>query len=262
MRKSVLGGWLLLCCASQLVWAGEMRVLVASSLQPAMAQLSQAYQAQHPEVQITLVTGASSALARQIHQGAPADIYISANQEWMDYLLQQSRVTVLEQKPLLANQLVLVSKKARPSFNLMQLENWQAALAGQRLAVADPQHVPAGMYAKQAMTQLGLWSGLHAQMAFSHNVRATLALVERGAAPLGVVYASDAATSQQVVILAPFPENAHEPIVYPAGRLSSAQGVQAFYDYLWSVQGQSTWQAFGFSALALAEPALSVESQP
>ena len=157
---------------------------------------------------------------------------------------------MLEQRPLLANKLVVVSKKARPSFNLMQLENWQAALAGQRLAVADPQHVPAGMYAKQAMTQLGLWSGLHAQMAFSHNVRATLALVERGAAPLGVVYATDARASGKVRVVGVFPANSHPPISYPVALLktSTHPEAEAFRRFLISREGRAILARRGFGA--------------
>ncbi|WP_434341082.1 molybdate ABC transporter substrate-binding protein [Motilimonas cestriensis] len=246
MLKRVLATLLATCCSINIAQANEVRVLVASSLQPAMQQLLQAYQSTHNDVNITLVTGASSALARQIEQGAPVDIYVSANQKWMDYLQQQPRVVIHQNRLLLSNQLVLVSKKAQPGFNLTQLQSWQNVLAGQRLAVADPQHVPAGMYAQQAMTTLDLWSELKAQMAFSHNVRATLALVERGAAALGVVYASDAFTSKQVVTVAKFSDASHSPIVYPAGLLSEQSSAHAFYDYLWSEQARNTWQAFGF----------------
>lgn len=246
MLKRILAILLATCCSVNVAQANEVRVLVASSLQPAMQQLVQAYQSTHSDVKITLVTGASSALARQIEQGVPVDIYVSANQKWMDYLQQLPRVSIGQNRPLLSNQLVLVSKKARPSFNLTQLQSWQNALARQRLAVADPQHVPAGIYAQQAMTTLGLWSELKGQMAFSHNVRATLALVERGAAALGVVYASDAFTSNQVVTVAKFSDASHFPIVYPAGLLSEQSSANAFYDYLWSEQARNTWQAFGF----------------
>ncbi|MFO6423315.1 molybdate ABC transporter substrate-binding protein [Motilimonas sp. KMU-193] len=246
LTKQMAKVMLLLIFAAFSVQAEPLKVLVAASLQPAMTQLISLYQQANPKQEIALIVGASSALARQIAQGAPADIYVSANQRWLDYL-NQNTARVQQQASLVGNELVLVSKKAHPNFNITQLSDWQSALAGQRLVLADPQHVPAGIYAQQGLTSLGLWQDLNQQVAYGKHVRASLALVERGAAPLGIVYASDAYSSDLVEQVAIFPAESHEAIVYPAARLSNAPEAVMFYQYLWSDQAKATWQAFGFS---------------
>lgn len=230
------------------VQAEPLKVLVAASLQPAMTQLISLYQQDNPEQKVVLIAGASSALARQIEQGVPADIYVSANQRWLDYL-KQNTSHVQQQAALVGNKLVLVSKKAHQNFNVKQLAEWQLALAGQRLVMADPQHVPAGIYAKQALGSLGLWQDLAQQVAYAKHVRAGLALVERGAAPLGIVYASDAHSSTQVQVIASFSDESHDAIIYPAVRLSNSVEAKAFYQYLWSEPARVTWREFGFTEL-------------
>lgn len=239
---------ILLIAGAFSVQAEPIKVLVAASLQPAMTQLVRHYQQDHPEQKVVLIVGASSALARQIEQGAPADIYVSANQRWLDYL-KENTGRVQQYASLVGNKLVLVSKKAHPNFNIKQLADWHHTLAGQRLVMADPQHVPAGIYAKQALGSLGLWQDLAQQVAYAKHVRAGFALVERGAAPLGIVYASDAHSSTQVQVVASFSDDSHDAIIYPAARLSNSVEAKAFYQYLWSEPARATLREFGFTEL-------------
>jgi molybdate transport system substrate-binding protein len=194
-------------------------VFGAASLSDALIEIGNSYRTiKGPNGnEIRFSFAASSTLARQIEAGAPAAIFASASGPWMDYLQDKTLIEANSRVSIIGNALVLISpldSLAEP----FQLDNPAAveALLGPagRLAMGDPAHVPAGIYARQALQTLGLWGAMQSRMAFANDVRAVLALVERGDAPLGIVYATDAAISDRIRILATFQESSHDPIRY------------------------------------------------
>ncbi len=196
--------------------AQELTVFAAASLTDAMKDVSQLWvQAGHQPLRMSF--GSSSTLARQIEQGAPASLFASADEKWMDYLAEKNLIVPATRKDLLGNDLVLVVPvdKARhvsigPGFDLAGLLG-----ANGRLAVGDPAHVPVGIYAEQALKKLGLWDGVGSRLARTDDVRSGLLLVERGEAPAGIVYATDASVSKGVMVAGIFPDNSHDAISYP-----------------------------------------------
>ena len=196
---------------------------------------------------------ATSALAKHIEQGAEADLFVSADQGWMDYLTGRNLIDPKSRFDLLANQLVLIAPQnselaatIEPGFPL-------AALLGDgRLAIAGVDAVPAGKYGKASLQSLGVWDQVKDKLAQSENVRAALRLVSLGEAPLGIVYASDAKADPSVKVLDVFPENSHPPIVYLAARLesSTSEGADAFLDYLRSPEAAKRFEENGFAALS------------
>ena len=194
---------------------------------------------------------ATSALAKQIEQGAEADVFVSADQAWMDYLGERDLIDPGSRFNLVSNQLVLIAPKDSeltatigPGFPLADL------LGDRRLAIAGVDAVPAGKYGKAALQSLGVWDQVAGRLAQAENVRAALRLVSRGEAPLGIVYASDAKADPNVKTLGRFPENSHPPIVYPAATLtaSTSPETRAFLDYLRTPQATARFQEHGFSA--------------
>ncbi|MBY4677795.1 molybdate ABC transporter substrate-binding protein [Marinobacterium sp. CAU 1594] len=225
-------------------------LFAAASMSNALQTLAERYQRQQ-DVRIVGSFAASSALARQISQGAPADIYISANQRWMDYLEQQQQLAAGSRRTLLGNSLVLITPQ-HSTLEAFQIDShWPLAeqLGDGRLAVGDPDHVPAGRYARQALETLGLWQRAAPRLARTHNVRAALALVERGEAPLGIVYGSDGLVSEKVRVLARFPSDSHQPIEYPVAIVEGHRrpAVEAFYRYLQSAEANKVFVQYGFS---------------
>ncbi len=196
---------------------------------------------------------ASSALARQIEQGAPADFFASADEAWMDYLEQRGLIAPGTRISLLTNGLVLVAPAdGAATVQLTRGGTDLRALLGDRgrIALADPAHVPAGRYAQAALTWLGQWDALAPRLARADNVRAALLLVERGEAPLGIVYASDALAAPGVRVLAPFPAESHPPITYPFALTSRAAGhaqPRALLSFLASTDSAAIWRRFGFT---------------
>lgn len=224
-------------------------VLAAASLQGALDDALDAWTAQGHPAPVVSYAGSSS-LARQIEAGAPADLFISADEAWMDTLQGQGLVRADSRARLAGNRLVLVAPATSDAtLDLTPDTNLAAALKGGRLAMADPEAVPAGRYGKTALTALGLWPSVADRLAPAENVRAALALVERGAAPLGVVYATDARASTRVRVVAVFPEASHPPIVYSiavikASRHSEAEALRRF---LLSSTAQAALARHGFS---------------
>lgn len=225
-------------------------VLAAASLQEALEEAATAWAARgHPRPILSFA--GSSALARQIDAGAPADLFISADVDWMDDVARHGRIVPESRATLARNRLVIVAAKdsaigriRRPARELL------AALGHDgRLAMADPAAVPAGKYGKAALTALGAWDAVAPRVVAADNVRAALALVERGAAPLAVVYATDARASAAVRIVGVFPERSHAPIIYPIARLRSAQGTkgEGFRRFLLSATGQAILIRHGFT---------------
>lgn len=219
-------------------------VLAASSLQEAMEDVAAAWTAQGHAAPVLSFAG-SSALARQAEAGAPADLFVSADEEWMDYLAAKDLLRAGSRHDLLTNRLVLVAPKGGAALDRAQLA---AALAPGRLALADPDAVPAGKYARAALQQLGLWQGVAARVVPAENVRAALALVERGQVPFAAVYATDAQASARVAVVFAFPAGSHPPIRYPAAMLAGARHPDAagFARFLASPTTQALFRSRGF----------------
>ena len=227
-------------------------LFAAASTKPFLEVLSPLLK-QHGIVLKTVHAG-SSILARQIERGAPADIFISANVRWMNHLTDRGRVVSSSKRIIAQNQLVLISatdfaapmgaqgKPLAPDFPLDTL------LQGERLAIADPDHVPAGIYAYEALTTLKLWTKVKDRLARTQNVTGALMMVARGEAPLGIVYASDVKRTDKVSLLAAFPASSHSPITYPAAiiRGQDRPAVRAVMNLLTSVEGQAAFIAAGF----------------
>lgn len=225
-------------------------IYAAASLGDALDAAIARYEARRG-VDIVPVYAASSTAARQIANGAPAELYFSANERWMDWLGEQG-ITLTGRGDLLHNQLVLIAPRdgdTRPIT--LGAKNALAARLGdgRRLAVGDPAHVPAGIYAKQALQSLGEWQALKPRLARADNVRAALALVERGEAPLGIVYQTDARASDRVRALATFPADSHTPITYPLTLVgeSPSDAARNFRDWLASEQALAIFKDFGFA---------------
>lgn len=225
-------------------------VLAAASLQESLNAAADRWTAMgHPRP--VLAFAASSALARQIEAHAPADLFLSADEDWMDDVARAGLVAPGTRVSFLVNALVIVGPAGSrtrlypaPGFALAP------ALGGGKLAMADPDAVPAGRYGKAALTKLGVWNQVSGQVARAENVRAALALVARGAAPLGVVYATDARAEPGVRIVGVFPAGSHEPITYPVARLTGSihPDAEGFRRFLISSQGKAIFRRFGFVA--------------
>ena len=195
---------------------------------------------------------ASSALARQIEAGAPAHIFVSADIEWMDYLAAKDLVRRDSRIDLVGNRLVLVAPEAEPvRLRIARGFPLARALGEGRLAVADPSSVPAGKYARAALTALGVWDSISSRLAPADNVRAALALVARGEAPLGIVYRTDALVERNVRIVDTFPASTHPPIVYPAALTKLPSGDAArVLAFLRSSKAREIFERYGFIVLA------------
>jgi molybdate transport system substrate-binding protein len=231
-----------------IVRAAEVTVFAAASLKEAMDAQAQRFESATGD-KVVVSYAASSALAKQIVNGAPADVFISADLDWMDYLDKRKLVATGTRFDLLRNSLVLIAPaqssatlRIGPGFALA------AALADGRLAVANPDSVPAGRYAKEALEHLGVWRSVERRLALTENVRAALALVSRSEAPLGIVYKTDALADRHVKILDTFPETSHAPIVYPIALVAGRASTEArrLLDDLRSPAARATWEKYGF----------------
>lgn len=226
-----------------------LTVFAAASLKEALDDAAAAYRKQ-TGVPVRVSYAASSALARQIEQGAPADVFFSADLEWMDYLQQRNRLDVATRRSLLGNRLVLIAPRAsKAQVDLKRPATLLAALGDGRLAVGQTRTVPAGKYAKASLESLSLWNGVRPRLAESESVRAALMLVARGETPLGIVYASDAKAEPDVRVVATFPEDSHPPIVYPVAALRGARAAQAarFVQWLASPAADALFTKRGFA---------------
>ncbi len=225
-------------------------VLAAASLQESLNAAADAWAAKGHARPVLSFAG-SSALARQILAGAPADLFLSADEPWMDAVQKAGRIRDGTRTTLLGNRLVLIGP-ARGSLHLVPRRGFPLAraLGGGRLAVANTDAVPAGKYAKAALTTLGVWTDVAANLAPAENVRAAMALVERGAAPLGIVYATDAKASKLVRVVGVFPASSHPPIRYPVALLKASRHPDAagFRAFLASGAGRAIFVHYGFSA--------------
>ena len=225
-------------------------VFAAVSLKGALDEVG-ALVAQRTGVALKPSYAATSLLARQIEEGAPADIFVAADEQWMDYLAERRLIAPASRLDVVGNRLVLIAPKDRaPALQIGAGFALAAALgAGGRLAVADPVNVPAGRYGKAALTALGVWDRVANRLAPADNVRAALAFVARGEAPLGIVYASDVVAEPGVVIVGTFPANTHPPIVYPAALTARAKpDAKKVLDVIASPEARAIFVKHGFLA--------------
>jgi molybdate transport system substrate-binding protein len=230
---------------------GEILVFAAASLTDALAQVDAAFTA-GSEVKVKVSFAASSVLAKQIEAGAPADVFVSADREWMDYLEQHGLLRAGTRYDLLGNALVLIA----PADSPLQLQigrgfDLAGALGSGRLSTGDPDSVPAGIYAKAALTQLGAWPSVADRLVRAENVRAALAYVARGETPLGIVYKTDAQAEPRVRVVGVFPADSHPPITYPVALTAGARPPATRYaEFLRSAAARELFVRRGFTVLA------------
>ncbi len=230
--------------------AVELTVFAAASLKDALDENVKAFSAKSGH-QVRVSYAGSNALARQIDNGAPADVFISADEEWMNYVAGKNLIAAGSRRELLTNSLVLVAP-ANSSSTLRIASRFALAgeLKGGRLALANPDFVPIGKYARAALTKLEVWSDVEKSLTRSENVRASLVLVARGEAPLGIVYASDAKVEPKVKVLDTFAASLHPPVVYPIAALTGKvnPASQALLNYLAGAEARTVWSRHGFGA--------------
>ena len=228
-------------------------VFAAASLANVLTDLNAAFTAR-TGIRVTSSLAASSTLAKQVEAGAPADVYFSADLQWMDYLQQRGLLQAGSRRDVVSNSLVLIAPAASPlrvriapGFDLAKL------LAGGRLAVADPDSVPAGIYAREALQKLGVWSSVEPRLVRAENVRAALAYVARGDAPLGIVYRTDALVETHVRVVGVFPADSHAPIVYPVALTRTANPAAArFLAFVTSAAAGPIYRKWGFEPISPA----------
>lgn len=228
----------------------ELLVFAAASLTNVLGELSASW-TQSSGVLVKLSFAASSVLARQVEAGGKADVFISADQEWMDYLAQRALIDKRTRRNLVGNQLVLIAPadstlelKIAPGFDIV------GALKGRRLATGDPDTVPVGKYARSSLVSLGVWDDIADRLVRADNVRSAMMFVSRGEVPLGIVYTTDALLDKKVRIVDTFPESTHAPITCPGAAIRSARPEAAAYlAYLSGPEAAATWKKFGFLEL-------------
>ena len=248
-RRIVLGSALALPFAAEVqAQVSGPLIFAAASLKNALDDIAAAW-VKEGKAAPRISYAASSALAKQIEQAAPVDLFLSADEEWMDYVANRKLIKVETRTSLLNNRIVLIAPQdSKVAVTLAPGVDIRAALAGGRLAMANVDAVPAGKYGRAALEKLGAWSGVKDQVAQAENVRAALLLVSRGEAPLGIVYRTDAAVDDKVRIVATFPEDTHPPIVYPMAVTSTAPHADAavFAAYLRGAAARAIFEKYGF----------------
>ena len=256
LRKWLLPGWL--ACAMTLLAApafaadegGGITVFAAASLTNVLQDLGDGF-TKETSIPVRFSFAASSALAKQIENGAPADVFFSADVEWMDYLQERNLIQRPTRHDVLGNRLVLIAPldsklqlKIVPNFPLAGI------LGKERLVTGDPDSVPVGRYAKQALTHLGVWDAVADRIVRADSVRSALAFVDRGETPLGIVYETDALIDKNVRLVDTFPEDSHPPIIYPLALTKSAKPNAArFVTYIRGPAGAVAFAHYGFKPL-------------
>ena len=231
--------------------AADVTVLAAASLTDALGQIDADFEKASGD-KVKAAFGGSSALAKQLEKGAPADLFISADVPWMDYVAEKNLIDPASRTNLLGNHLVLVAPpSSAETVTIDQNYDLAGALKGGKLSVADTAAVPAGKYAKASLEKLGLWSKVEGSLAQGENVRAALALVERGEAPLGIVYQTDAMVAK-VKVIGTFPDDSHPPIIYPVALTvqgAKSGAAKAYIEYLKSDAAKAVFEKAGFVIL-------------
>lgn len=243
-------GWIMLGTTAQ---AATLRIYAAASLREALQEIATRYQAQWPNIEIKNVFAGSSLLAKQIEAGANSDIFISADRDWMQYLVQKKQINAEQVHPLLSNRLVLIAQNhLQIPFQASAQFNFAQAFKG-KLCTGQLQSVPAGKYAQQSLSYFKWFASVQGRIVQSLDVRAALVLVERGECELGIVYKTDALVSNKVKIIGTFPANSHQAIVYPIALTRLGQSrpeAQQFATFIRSnPQAKAIFQQHGFIVL-------------
>ena len=231
-------------------------VFAAASLKNALDEIAAQWQRENGK-KVVISYAASNTLIKQIEQGAPADMFISADLDWMDYGQQKNLIDTQTRTNLLSNRIVLVApKNATTTLSITRGFDLASALKSGRLAMANVDAVPAGKYGKAALEKLGAWDGVKDKVAQADNVRAALLLVSRGEAPIGIVYQTDAASDAAVKVIGTFPEDSHPPIIYPAAltKTSTNPDARAFLRYIHSPAARPAFERQGFTVLGPSGP--------
>ena len=262
MKKLMITRSLIVCVLFSLVFLGvfgnraeatdeKVIVFAAASTTNALTDIGKIFM-ERKMGEFTPSFASSSTLAKQIENGAPANIFLSADQKWMDYLAEKKMIDSASRNDLLGNRIVLIAPADSKlgSIAVTSTLKLSELLAGGRLAMGDPDHVPAGIYGKKALESLNLWPSIQDRIARANDVRAALLLVERGEAPLGIVYATDAAISDKVKVVGLFPEDSHPPIVYPVAVVAGQDtpATHRFLVFLKSPEAKAIFEKYGFSA--------------
>lgn len=246
----------ILCCGfvltAQVHAEQSVTVYAAASLTNAMTDLDHLFEKQKKVAVKTSYAG-SSTLAKQIEAGAPADVFISADEQWMNYLQNKKLIQSNKRVNLLGNRLVLISPKSKP-IKIKMDKSFDPLTAFQgKICTGDTKSVPVGKYGKQALTSLGWWQKLAPRLVETEDVRAALNFVARGECQLGIVYATDAAISKDVTVVGVFPISTHTPIVYPLGLVQNNPQSVAFYQFLQGKQANAVFKKYGFTVLLPAQ---------
>lgn len=248
MKKWV---WMCWCLMSLSVQAGDVkvRVFAAASLTDVINVLASQF-TQRSGVQVVPVYGGSGMLAKQLEQGAPGDLFISADEKWMQYLKDKQVVQATTIRPWLGNRLVMVTPESRPLSIQADAATGITQIAPGYWCTGDTQSVPAGIYARQSLTSLGWWEKIKSRLVSTQDVRATLRLVEREECDVGIVYASDAQSSGKVRLAGEFPAASHLPIIYPMALLPGAStSAREFYHFLQSAEARKLVATYSFRLL-------------
>jgi len=230
----------------------DVVIFAAASLKNALDEIAATWSKDTGKSAPKISYAASSALAKQIEQGAPADLFISADLDWMDHLAGKNLIKADTRFNLLGNKIVLIAPQDSKTTTLaINGADLAKALNGGRLSMAHVDSVPVGKYGKAALEKLGSWNDVKDHLAQAENVRAALLLVARGEAPLGIVYSTDAAAEPNVRIVAAFPEDSHPPIIYPAALVKDSKNAdaKAFLDFLRSAKARASFEKQGFTVL-------------
>jgi molybdate transport system substrate-binding protein len=246
--RALLIATLMLAMQPSVAMAQNIIVFAASSLTDSLRATADAYKTK-TGIAVTMSFGASSTLARQIEQGAPADIFFSADTDWMDYLQKNGHIDASSRRDLLGNRLALVAAPdARVDIRIAPRFDLARALGVHKLALADPASVPAGKYGKAALTALGVWDSVAAKVVPAENVRVALEYVARGEAAYGIVYATDAKIAPTVKLVGLFPSGTHPAIIYPVALTKTASpAAKGFLAFLSSAQARPLFEAAGFT---------------
>lgn len=249
-RRTAFAALALCVALPSMAAAKDITVFAAASLKTALDKIAAEYQAASGDT-VVISYESSAKLARQIQEGAPADIFISASKQWMDTLAEAKLIQDDSRKDLLGNTLILVAPgKDAAKVDIAEGFDLAGLLGDGKLAMGLVDSVPAGQYGKEALTNLGVWDAVEPKVAQADNVRAALKLVDTGEAAFGIVYGSDAAADDAVSVVGTFPEDSHKPIVYPAAlTAAAAPEAKAFLDALSSDAASAEFTAQGFTVL-------------
>lgn len=237
------------CLSLSVHAADSVTVYAAASLTNAVADLSKMFETQSKASVKTSYAG-SSTLAKQIEAGAPADVFMSADEQWMNYLSSKNKIIPQYRTNLLGNKLVFISPK-NTAIQVKMTKDFDinSVLKG-KLCTGDTKSVPIGKYAKQALTSLGWWQKVQPKLVEAEDVRAALNFVAKGECQLGIVYATDAAMSKDVKVVATFPEQTHTPVIYPVGLVKNTPSAVKFYQFLQTPQATHVFKKYGFTVLS------------